>query len=85
MFACGIIGFFLRRGGYPAGPMILGILLGYMLESNLRRTLVMSRGSYAIFFTRPVSCVLMLFTLFSLCWPLLKKYVFKKKTAASAE
>jgi putative tricarboxylic transport membrane protein len=44
MLAFGIIGFFLRSFGYPMAPLVLGIVLGDLLEKNLRRALVLSDG-----------------------------------------
>lgn len=80
MFAAGLLGFVFKRGDYAPGPFILGLLLGSMLESNLRRALVMSQGSYSIFVTRPVTLVLLIFIVISLLWPVLKKYILKKQT-----
>lgn len=58
MIAFGLIGFVLRRFGYPMAPLVLGIVLGDLLEKNLRRGLVLSDGDLAPFFTRPISAVL---------------------------
>lgn len=58
MIAFGIIGFVLRRFGYPMAPLVLGIVLGDLLEKNFRRGLVLSDGDLAPFFTRPISAVL---------------------------
>ncbi|HEX2548111.1 MAG TPA: tripartite tricarboxylate transporter permease, partial [Ramlibacter sp.] len=58
MVAFGIIGFILRRFGYPMAPLVLGIVLGDLLEKNLRRGLVLSDGDLTPFFTRPISAVL---------------------------
>ncbi len=58
MVAFGLIGFALRRWGYPMAPLVLGIVLGDLLEKNLRRGLVLSDGDLAPFFTRPISAVL---------------------------
>ena len=44
MLAFGIIGFVLRQFGYPMAPLVLGIVLGDLLEKNLRRALVLSDG-----------------------------------------
>jgi putative tricarboxylic transport membrane protein len=55
MLAFGIIGFFLRSFGYPMAPLVLGIVLGDLLEKNLRRALILSDGDLAPFFTRPIS------------------------------
>jgi putative tricarboxylic transport membrane protein len=58
MLGLGVIGFVLRHYGYPMAPLVLGIVLGDLLEKNLRRALVLSDGSLAPFFTRPISAVL---------------------------
>ncbi len=50
MLVAGIVGYFLKKYGFPASPLILGLILGPMLESNLRRSLVMSQGDISIFF-----------------------------------
>jgi putative tricarboxylic transport membrane protein len=58
MLAFGILGFFLRGFGYPMAPLVLGIVLGELLEKNLRRALLLSDGDLTPFFTRPISaCV----------------------------
>ena len=75
----GIAGFFFKRGKYPAGPFILGLLLGGMLESNLRRALVMSHGSLMIFLERPVTLVLCVMILLTLFYPLIKKKLKGKR------
>jgi putative tricarboxylic transport membrane protein len=58
MVAFGLIGFLLRSYGYPMAPLVLGIVLGDLLEKNLRRGLVLSDGDLTPFFTRPISAVL---------------------------
>ena len=58
MLAFGLIGFVLRHFGYPMAPLVLGIVLGDLLEKNLRRALVLSDGDLTPFFTRPISGVL---------------------------
>ena len=58
MVAFGIIGFALRRFGYPMAPLVLGIVLGDLLEKSLRRGLVLSDGDLSPFFTRPIAGVL---------------------------
>ncbi|NPU85705.1 MAG: tripartite tricarboxylate transporter permease [Syntrophaceae bacterium] len=55
MVAFGVAGFFLKRGGYEAAPLILAFVLGPMLEVNLRRSLLISGGDFSIFFTRPIA------------------------------
>ena len=81
MAVAGIVGFIFKRGGFAPGPFILGLLLGGMLESNLRRALVMSKGSLSIFIERPVTCVLLILIVLTLFYPLIRKSLFKKKGA----
>ena len=56
----GVLGYLLQRSGYPVIPVLMGLILGPMLESNLRRALVISGGDPMIFLTSPVSAVLLL-------------------------
>lgn len=58
MLAFGLLGFVLRLTGYPAAPMTLGIILGPMADSNLRRALHIADGSLLPFVTRPISLML---------------------------
>lgn len=83
MVAAGILGFFFRKGGFAPGPFILGLLLGNMLESNFRRTLVMSQGSLSIFFTRPITLVLVLLIAFTFLYPFVKGMIKKRKLQIS--
>lgn len=55
MVGFGIAGFVLRRFGYPMAPLVLGIVLGDLLEKSLRRGLVLSDGDLSPFFTRPIA------------------------------
>ena len=57
MVAFGIIGFVLRQMNYPMAPLVLGIILGDLLDKSLRRGLTLSDGELAPFFTRPISAV----------------------------
>ena len=51
----GIVGFLLRRMDYPIAPLVLGIILGDLLDKSLRRGLILSDGDLTPFLTRPVS------------------------------
>jgi putative tricarboxylic transport membrane protein len=63
MVIAGILGLVLRRVGFDGAPFLLALVLGPLMESSLRQSLLISRGSFAIFFSRPVSAVLMVVTL----------------------
>ncbi|WP_332712263.1 tripartite tricarboxylate transporter permease [Pelagibacterium mangrovi] len=58
MLAFGVIGFLLREMKYPMAPLVLGIVLGDLLDLNLRRGLGLTNGDWTPFFTRPISAVL---------------------------
>jgi putative tricarboxylic transport membrane protein len=58
MLAFGVLGFVLRRYAYPMAPFVLGIVLGDILDKNLRRGLVLSDGDLTPFFTRPISALM---------------------------
>ncbi|MGV8058558.1 MAG: tripartite tricarboxylate transporter permease [Smithellaceae bacterium] len=55
MIIFGIAGYLFRKFGYESAPLILGLVLGPMFEVNLRRSLLISQGSFSIFFTRPIA------------------------------
>jgi putative tricarboxylic transport membrane protein len=63
MIGFGILGYLLRRFDYPIAPLVLGLVLGDLLDKNFRRGLVLSDGSLLPFFTRPISLVLWLLIL----------------------
>src|SRR5215470_8232841 len=58
MLGFGVVGYILRQYNYPMAPFVLGIVLGDLLDKNLRRGLVLSDGDLTPFFTRPISAVL---------------------------
>jgi TctA family transporter len=53
-------GYLLVKFGCEPAPMVLGFILGPLMEENLRRSMVLSRGDPSIFFTRPISLVLLI-------------------------
>jgi putative tricarboxylic transport membrane protein len=57
MLFFGVVGFLLHRMDYPMAPLVLGIILGDLLDKNLRRGLTLSDGDLTPFFTRPISVV----------------------------
>ena len=54
----GVIGFIMKKNGWPLAPLILGFMLGDMFEGSLRQSLSMSGGSVSIFWDRPVAAIL---------------------------
>ncbi|WP_346897342.1 tripartite tricarboxylate transporter permease [uncultured Roseibium sp.] len=69
----GLVGFLLRLFQYSPAPLLIGFILGPMLEENLRRALLIHRGSYMEMLSRPATAVLMLITVGVLVWALAKR------------
>jgi TctA family transporter len=65
----GVIGFLMERNGYPVAAMVLGIVMGTMVEQNLVTSLIKSDGEVLPFFERPVSAVLAAMAIAALLWP----------------
>ena len=84
MLAFGLIGFFLRHYGYPMAPLVLGIVLGDLLEKNLRRALILSDGSLLPFFTRPIAGTVAAVIFATIAWKLWSLYGRKPKGKAPA-
>lgn len=86
MLLFGLIGFYLEKLKFPLATIILGIVLGPIAEAEFRRSLMMSGGDYSVFFTRPISLILLIAALFALFAPYLskltKKNVDRSKTTA---
>lgn len=66
MLAFGIVGLILRGLNYPMAPLVLGIVLGDLLDKSLRRGLNLSDGNLEPFFTRPIAFVMFLLVLLTL-------------------
>ena len=69
LLACGLLGYMLQKIGIMPAPVILGFVLGPILEDNFRRALIMSNGEWITFFTRPISLALILINLLILIGP----------------
>lgn len=71
LFIFGIIGFTLEKLEFPLTPMILGIVLGPIIEINLRSAIMSSQGSFLPIFTRPISLFFIILAIFSFILPIL--------------
>lgn len=85
MIVFGVIGYLMKKYDYEAGPLVLAFILGPMLETALRQSLIVSHGSFSIFIQKPISLVSLLITLVSLMFPLISllKGWTKRATADS--
>ncbi|MCP3891582.1 MAG: C4-dicarboxylate ABC transporter permease [Desulfobulbaceae bacterium] len=84
LLGCGVLGYLLQKIGIMPAPVILGFVLGPLLEDNFRRSLIMSNGDWTTFLTRPISLGLIVINIFILLGPYLISWV-KKKRAVSGD
>jgi len=80
MLSFAVLGYFMKRYGFPAAPIVLGLILGPMLEDNLVASMAMSCNNPIIFVTRPLSLIILCLAALSLVAPYLGnlKRMFKK-------
>ncbi|HSP48217.1 MAG TPA: tripartite tricarboxylate transporter permease [Clostridiaceae bacterium] len=72
MFLSGVLGFILDKNEYPVPPMMLAFVLAPLLESNMRKTFIISGGKLGIFFGSPISTVLVMVFAFLILAPIYK-------------
>lgn len=69
--AFGALGYVMLKGGFTPIPLLLGLVLGEMVETNFHRALLISGGSYSIFYSSAICKILILLTILSLAGPYL--------------
>lgn len=72
MITFGGIGYLMSRAGIPAAPVVFGLILGPLLEENIRRTLIVN-GDWTVFLTRPISATLLAISIAALAWPAVRE------------
>jgi putative tricarboxylic transport membrane protein len=78
LIACGVFGYFLSKNDYPMAPLVLGLVLGPMIENNLRRALTISNGDMMIFIQKPASAIFLLIAVLWMAIPMILKMRGKK-------
>ena len=84
MLIFGVVGYLMRKLDYPMAPAVLAIVLGPLAEPALRQSLLISSGSFSIFFNRPFAAVIMPLAFILLILPVLRIYYEKYKKPAQA-
>ena len=80
----GAIGYLMKKFGFEPGPLVLAFVLGSLLESNLRRSLLVLEGDPTGFFTRPISATLLVLFVVVAVWPIIKSAIDKRKNSSLA-
>lgn len=78
MVIFGILGFFMKKYHFSSASLVLGLVLGPMMEENFRRQLLVTNGDYMSFITQPISGIILLLSVIALFYPVITK-AFKKK------
>jgi TctA family transporter len=78
VMAIGLLGFMLIKLGFEPAPMLLGFILGPMVEENFRRALLVSHGDFTVFLTKPISAACILFIA---CMLILRIYGARRPTS----
>ena len=74
LFGIGVLGFLLRRYGYPLAPIVLGLVLGPMLETEFRRALIGSRGDWWVLVNRPMAATILALALLMVLSPVIGRF-----------
>lgn len=72
LVACGVLGYLFAKNDYPVAPLVLALVLGPMIENNMRRALTISNGDFSIFITKPLS---LLFLVVAISWLLIPLFM----------
>jgi putative tricarboxylic transport membrane protein len=79
MILFGVLGYLLKKYDYEPAPLVLAFVLGPMFENALRQSLIISGGSPAIFFTRPIAAVFVIIAIALLVSPLILKLLGRQR------
>jgi putative tricarboxylic transport membrane protein len=82
MLFMGCVGFALRKNGFPIPPLVIAFVIGRSLESNLRRSLILDSSGALIFFSRPLSAVLIIAAIVSTIFMVRSNRRHKRKKEA---
>ncbi len=85
MLFFGVLGYLMKKFKYDGAPLVLAMVLGPLMDSSLRQSLLMSDGSGMIFFTRPISLVILAVVAGILFLPVLPRIAHFRKTVGEAE
>jgi putative tricarboxylic transport membrane protein len=83
LYIFGLLGFVMRRWDIPVAPAVIGLILGPLAETQFRRALSISQGDPSIFFTHPISAILLLIAAVILLSPLVFKYLQSRRLTSS--
>lgn len=84
MIILGILGYLLQKLGFPLTPMVIGLVLGNLCESNMRRALLRARGNWLTFFESPVAAAFIALAVLMLFLPAIRERLARRKAEKTA-
>jgi len=75
MLGFGVIGYVMRRYGFSPAPLVMGLVLGKLVEETLKQSLLIFDQNWLLFFTRPIVLTLFVVTMLGLCAPWLARAI----------
>jgi putative tricarboxylic transport membrane protein len=84
MWLFGLVGYLMRKGGFPLAPFVIGVVLGPIFESNLRRTTIMVGGDFWGFMLgRPIALCVLALALAALVLPMVQAWRSRRSNSAN--
>ena len=85
MLIAGVVGFFMKKFKFNVAALVLGLVLGSLIEENIRKMMIISGDDWTVFFTRPIAGPIFLISASALLWPQIQKLMDRRKAAAAAK
>ncbi len=83
MIVAGVIGFVIKKVGFSPAPIVLGLVLGGLIETSFRRAMSIYDSNFLVFFTRPFSAIFLVLALLSISWPFIHKTIKHRRESKS--
>jgi TctA family transporter len=84
MLVLGVLGYLLERSGFPLAPVVLGLVLGPIVEKNFMQSVIKTNWDLTQFLTRPISAALLVITVLVLLYPLLRGLLRRARQGVDA-
>jgi putative tricarboxylic transport membrane protein len=85
MVVAGILGFVLKRYGFSAAPIIMGLILGELVENSLKQSLIIFDHNWLRFLDRPIVDILLALTLLSIGAPIFRRIRSRRRASAQTK
>jgi len=84
VFVAGLVGYAMKRLDFPVAPLVMGLVLGPLLEKALVQTSAIGDGNLSIIFTRPLSAAVLVLAVLLLAGPVVVSKVLRRRAASTS-